>query len=183
MGFLQIAVMTIFTLVAVYFGVSVLKLFTSGMLGLAIVLLRVPGWIRWLLLIPVAIFTFFTTMVAFELVSLPGAWFGESFFGTLWTWFTTLTLVGLIPTLVVTNTSIVAPKGRIWVAIGIMLYIWLTLSDTFLAPPPDVQGFDFQFHGALVVAVISSIHGVGHVWTLTPILKLMEIEKGPFKAS
>ena len=176
MEFLKIVILILLTPWIIGFAYWILAMGHGMGAWLGLILLPVPSWIRWVILIPATILTFFIAIFTFNIIFWIGDWYGESFLGTVWDWVTTFVQASLVPTLLVTNVSLIAPRGRVWIAVATMLLIWLWLVGVFLDPQTGKQGFDLLFHGFILVAALSAAWGVIKVKTMEPLFRLIENE-------
>ena len=152
-------------------------LVVGGSLGLS----RMPTWLRWVILIPAIVVFSLILIIAFNVIFLIGDWFGESFVGTAWEWGATFIQSAIVPSLLVTTAFLIAPNGRRWIAIAMMLVIWLTLFGSLFdsnSADNSLIEFDTLFHGALLLAAVSAAWGVLKMWDMEPMLRALESGTG-----
>lgn len=176
---LKIIILLVLTPFLLGFAYWVLALGYALPNWLGLVLLPVPGWIRWILLIPVVIISFLIITVAFNVIFWFGGWYGDSFLGTIWVWGATITQAVLLPYLLINNSFVVAPKARLAVAMITMLLIWIWLLGAAVDTESGVTGFEFGFHGALILSAVTALWRVVEIKKLIPLLEFMEREDRP----
>ena len=174
---LKIALLVVLTPFVIGMAIWILQMGYGFASWLGLLLLPVPRWIRWIILIPVTVITFFIITFTFNVLYWIGDWYGDSFFGTLWLWVTSFTHAVFLPNVLVTNATFLAPNGRIWISVATMLLIWLFLLGLAFDTEQGITGFDLLFHGALVMGAISALWRVLSLKSLIPLLQHLEQEK------
>jgi hypothetical protein len=146
----------------------------------SLAMLALPRWVRWLSVLPALALGAVVLLFTFNLVFWIGDWFGETFVGKAWTWVTTFAQAVVVPTALVNIASLVAPSGRRWVAIGVMLAIWVWLFGTLLNPDTgQYRGAESGawFYGWLALAALAAAYQSLKVWAFEPVLLAMERER------
>ena len=146
----------------------------------AIFLLRLPSWVRWIILLPALGLSALLLTITFNVIFWIGAGFGDSFVGTAWMWVTTFTQAVVVPRMLVAAGYATAPNGRRWVSVGIMIMIWVWVAGVLL--DPETVHFSYTesdfwgFYGALVVTAGSAAYAVNRYWNLDLLYRLVESE-------
>ena len=152
----------------------------TGLVGMASIrLARLPGWVRWIILLPSLGLSGSLLIITFNLVFWVGSWFGDTFVGTAWIWGTTFIQAAIVPSMLVSTGFVVAPAIHRWVAIAVMIAIWLWVAGLILDPEtgnfsPRESDF-WGFYGALALSACAAAYGVSKVWRWDQLIRLLEL--------
>ena len=137
-----------------------------------------PSWVRWIILLPAIGLSALVLIFTFNVIFRIGDWFGDSFVGAAWMWGTTFFQAAVVPSTLVTTGFLIAPTGRRWIAIAVMLAIWAWLAGPLLSP--DTGDFlapdDAWVYGWLVIAAGAAAYAAINAWGMAPTLQLLELD-------
>ena len=178
LSILQGVLLTVLACFAIWTATYVFTIGTGVVGWAAIFLLRLPSWVRWIILLPALVLSGLLLMITFNIIFWIGGWFGDSFIGTAWMWVTTFTQAVVVPRMLVAAGYATAPNGRRWISVGIMIMVWVWVAGVLL----DAETVRFSytesdfwgFYGALVVTAGSAAYAVHKYWNLDLLYRLLE---------